>query len=140
MYPRGIAEMTTGIIAPTAVWSTTKTFSHNCSQKPDAIIVDSNFRTHFTSEVHPSNVAVVGLTWFARGLKTIQTVPSTFSGGNASTSNTATTGSGSLDGALTDINDTTFSIGFLANRRAEPGMIYRWYAIVFDSDEIFTEA
>ena len=137
--PAGIAEIQTGMWTPTTNGSSTKTITHGCSKKPDIIIVTSNFRTVYSSENQPAYTTTVMLTWKARGIKTVSTVSTSFTGGTSSTTNNAQTSGGTLDGSIENVGSETFGIGFASNRRQGSGLTYRWWAIVLGDDE-FTEA
>ena len=133
--PAGFAEIQTGTFTRSSDSSTTKTITHGCSEKPSIIILDSDFRTRYTADSKPSNTTLVMATWFARGMKTTSCISTSFAGGNSSTSNAVSTASGTLDGSIANVNDTTFDIGFINTRRNGGGLTYRWYAIVLGSDE-----
>lgn len=130
--PEEIGEIKIGSWSQANNSSADYTFAHGCSMTPDIVIVYSDFRTHYTSSVKPSNSTLVGWHWNGITNKGYCTVSVSYTGTDDPTSSISGSLASSDDGFISAVDSTNVTINCAVNRLLGAGLTYTWIAIVLD--------
>lgn len=130
--PEGIGEIKMGSWTQERKSSEDYSFAHGCSMTPDIVVIISDFRTHYTESVKPSNTTIVGEYYNGITHKSYCTVSNAYAGSSDPSNNV----SGSLaltdDGYISSVDATNITINCASNRLLGAGLTYTWIAIVLD--------
>lgn len=127
--PQSIAEIKTGSWTQESDSGTDYTFAHGCAGAPDIIVIDSDFKTRYTSDSKPSNTTIVGEYFNSYVGKSFATVSTTYTGGSNTSTQFATSPVSTDDGYISVVDDTGVTINAASNRRLGGGLTYTWIAI-----------
>ena len=128
-HPTGIAEIKMGSWTQQSDSSSDYTFAHGCSAAPDIVILDSNYRTRYTSESKPSNSTIVGGYYNSNVGKAQTYVDTAYTGTSGTNNQSAASPNSTNDGYISEVNSTSVVINAAANRLIGGGLTYKWIAI-----------
>jgi len=127
--PQGIAEIKMGSFKPDSVIYSDYNVAHGCSGTPDIIVLTSDYKTAYTSELKPSNTVIAGDVWIGGLGKFVATISTSYTGESSASTVTGQSIGGSSDGNISSVDGTNFTIAAKSNRRMETNVTYTWIAI-----------
>lgn len=130
--PEGIGEIKMGSWTQARNSGADYSFAHGCTMTPDIVIIYSDFRTHYSESVNPSNTTLVGEYYNRITHKSYCAVPTTYKGSLNPSANYSNSLASTDDGYISSVDATNITINCESNRLLGAGLTYTWIAIVLD--------
>lgn len=131
--PEGIGEIKISTYTQETDTSSTKVLPHGCSMTPDIVIIDSDFKTHYTDSVTAQGTTIVHEYYNGVcGVKMYSAVAVGYKGGSNPSSNVGASAASTDDGYISAVDETNVTIKSASNRRIGGGLTYTMIAIVLD--------